>query len=112
MSTNEKLGFGSVPRSDELVVIDLRGAKVRIADILALDPTAGPANDQPDAIGVRGNTVFVSLRASGKIAVIDVNQRDTDHEDFTVSCIDLAPPSVFNPANCSGCAVHGVAVRP
>jgi DNA-binding beta-propeller fold protein YncE len=105
MSPNEKLGFGSVPRGDELVLIDLRGDKVRVADILALDPTPGPANDQPDAIGVKGNTVFVSLRAAGKIAVIDVNQR-------TVSYLDLAPASVFNPANCSGCAVHGVAVRP
>jgi hypothetical protein len=87
------------------VLIDLRGEKVRVADILALDPTPGPANDEPDAIGVRGNTVFVSLRASGKIAVINVNQR-------TVSYLDLAPASVFNPANCAGCAVHGVTVRP
>lgn len=105
MSPNEKLGFGTVPRGDELVLIDLRGEQVSVADILVLDPTPGPANDQPDAIGVKGNTAFVSLRASGKIAVIDVNQR-------TVSYLDLAPASVFNPANCSGCAVHGVAVRP
>jgi DNA-binding beta-propeller fold protein YncE len=118
MSPNEKLGFGSVPRGDELVLIDLRGAQVRIGEILALDPTPGPANDQPDAIGVKGDTVFVSLRASGKIAVIRVKPREesgqhaNEHEDLTVSYLDLAPPSVFNPANCSGCAVHGVAVRP
>lgn len=105
MSPDGKLGFGSAPRADALVLIDLQGEKVRTADILMLDPTSGPANDQPDAIGVKGNTVFVSLRASGNIAVIDVNQR-------IVSYLDLAAASAFNPANCAGCAVHGVAIRP
>jgi DNA-binding beta-propeller fold protein YncE len=118
MSPDEKLGFGTVPRGDQLVLIDLRGTTVSVAGIVPLDPTPGAANDQPDAIGVRGNTVFVSLRASGKIAVIEVKQREesgqagNEHENLTVSYLDLASPSAFNPANCSGCAVHGVAVRP
>jgi hypothetical protein len=65
---------------------------------------------------VRGNTLFVSLRASGQLAIVDVNQQ-------TATFLQLSPPAPFNPANCGpplplpptaegGCAIHGVTVRP
>jgi hypothetical protein len=64
----------------------------------------------------RGNTVFVSLRASGQLAIIKANRG-------TVSFVQLAEPAPFNDVTCGpegppvpgaqgGCAVHGVAVRP
>jgi DNA-binding beta-propeller fold protein YncE len=118
MSPNEKVGFGTSPHSDEIVLADLTGPTVSPIATLRLDPTPGIGNDQPDAINpaVRGNTLFVSLRASGQLAIVDVNQR-------TATFLQLSPPAPFNPANCGpplpqpptgqgGCAVHGVTVRP
>jgi DNA-binding beta-propeller fold protein YncE len=118
MSANEKIGFGTSPHSDEIVLADLTGPTVRPITTLPLDPTPGIGNDQPDAInpGVRGNTLFVSLRASGQLAIVKVNQR-------TATFLQLSPPAPFNPTNCGpplpqpptgegGCAVHGVTVRP
>ena len=105
MSPNEKLGYGSSPESDELILVDLTGATAVNIGPLALDPTPGAGNDQPDAIAVRGNTVFVSLRAAGKLAIVKPNQG-------TTAFLDISPPTPFNPANCAGCAIHGVTVRP
>jgi len=102
---NGDVGFGSSPGSDELILIDLRGEVAGLIAALPLDPTPGPGNDQPDAIAVRGDTVYVTLRASGKLAVVEANQR-------TVTYLDLSPPAEFNPLNCAGCALHGVTVRP
>lgn len=112
MSPNEKLGFGGVPRDDEIRVVDLRGVTATPIATVPLDGTPGPSNDQPDNMAVRGDTLYVSLHASGKLAVVSV-------KDFSVRYIDLSPPAPFNPANCgpaagspgSGCAVHGVAIR-
>ena len=113
MSGNEKRGFGSVPAGDEVRLIDLTRPRARTIASLALDPTPGASNDQPDNMAVHGNTLYVTLRASGKLAVVNVKQR-------RVRYINLSPPAPFNPANCgpapeaagSGCAVHGVAIRP
>ena len=105
MSPNEKVGYGSSPGSDELIFVDLTQLTVANLGSLALDPTPGLANDQPDAIAVRGNTIFVSLRASGKLAVIKAKQG-------RVSYVDISPPAPFNPMNCAGCAIHGVTIRP
>jgi DNA-binding beta-propeller fold protein YncE len=118
MSPNEKVGFGTSPHSDEIVLADLTGPTVSPIATLRLDPTPGIGNDQPDAINpaVRGNTLFVSLRASGQLAIVNVNQQ-------TATFLQLSPPAPFNPANCGpplpqpptgegGCAVHGVTVRP
>jgi hypothetical protein len=56
-------------------------------------------------MGVAGDFMYVSLRAAGKLAVVNYRQQ-------TVSYIDLAPAATsINPSNCMGCAVHGVAVR-
>jgi len=113
MSANENLGLGSIPAGDEVRVVDLRGTAATTLASLALDPTPGLANDEPDNMVVRGETVYASLRASGKLAIVDLTQLRVDY-------IDLSPPAPFNPANCgpapgvpgSGCAVHGVVVRP
>ena len=99
------IGFGTVPRGDELRVIDLRRDRASTLATLALDPTPGTANDQPDNKGVSGDFVYVSLRMSGKLAVVNFAKQ-------SVRYIQLAPAApAINPANCSGCAVHGVTVR-
>ena len=106
MTADGKLGVGSVPGGDEVLLVDLTGGQARTAAVLALHPTPGVATDQPDAIGIRGGTAWVSLRKSGKLAVIDLVKR------AVVTYLDLAPPAdSINPANCAGCALHGVTVR-
>jgi hypothetical protein len=115
-SPNEKVGFGSSPGTDEIILSDLTGPTASLIAALPLDPTPGLGNDQPDALAVRGNTLFVSLRASGQLAIVNVNQQ-------TATFLQLAPPAPFNPATCGpplpqpptgqgGCAIHGVTVRP
>jgi DNA-binding beta-propeller fold protein YncE len=112
MSPNEQVGFGTVPHEDEVRVIDLRGGTATTIARLSVDATPGVGNDQTENMGVRGDTLYVSLRASGKLAIVDLNQ-------FHVEYIQLSPPAPFNPANCgpapgipgSGCALHGVAIR-
>ena len=72
---------------------------------MALSPVAGIGNDEPDAMAVRGNTLFVTLRESGKLAIVQVNQESVDSLDLT------APFANFSPVTCAGCALHGVTVR-
>jgi hypothetical protein len=116
MSPNEKVGFGTSPHSDEIILADLAGPVARPIAALQLDPTPGSGNDEPDAVTVRGNTLFVSLRASGQLAIVNVNQQ-------TATFLQVSPPASFNPATCGpplpqpptgqgGCAIHGVTVRP
>jgi sugar lactone lactonase YvrE len=125
---NERLGLGSSPNSDEVVIVDLtsrvpcRGPwcqeqlTARNVGTIPLDPTPGVGNDEPDALAIRGSTVFVSLRASGQLAIIKANRG-------AVSFLRLAEPAPFNDITCGppgppipgapgGCAIHGVAVRP
>ena len=98
------IGFGTVPRGDELRIIDLTGEHASTLAALSLNPSGGPARDQPDNMGVSGDHVYASLRMSGKLAIVNFRKR-------SVSYIDLAAPaSAINPANCLGCALHGVAV--
>jgi WD40 repeat protein len=105
MTPNEKLGIGTVPRGDQVVFVDLEGETESFAESVALDGTQGMNNDQPDNMAVHGNLLYVGLRASGKLAIVEIEQR-------RVSYIDLSPPSELNPMNCAGCAVHGVSIRP
>jgi len=115
-SANEKVGFGTSPHSDEIIVADLTGPVAIPIAALPLDPTLGIGNDEPDALSVRGNTLFVSLRASGRLAIVNLNQQ-------TATFLQLSPPAPFNPATCGpplpqpptgngGCAIHGVTLRP
>ncbi len=94
MLPDEKTGIGSSPAVDQIVIIDLASSTAVPFD---LNPTPGTNNDRPDAIAVQGTTVYVSLRAAGKLAIIDMQR-------LIVEYIDLAPPSPF--------AIHGVAIRP
>jgi DNA-binding beta-propeller fold protein YncE len=116
ISPNEKIGIGTSPHSDEIILAELRGPTATLIAAVPLDPTPGSGNDEPDALSVRGNTLFVSLRASGQLAIVDRNQK-------TVTFLQLSPPAPFNPATCGppvpqpptgqgGCAIHGVTVRP
>jgi DNA-binding beta-propeller fold protein YncE len=105
VSANGDVGFGSSPGSDELILVDLGEPSASLIATLSLDPTPGTGNDQPDAIAVRGDAVYVTLRASGKLAIVTANRR-------TVTYVDLSRPAPFNPVNCAGCALHGVTVRP
>ncbi len=116
MSPNEKIGIGTSPHSDEIILAELRGPTASLIAAVPLDPTPGIGNDEPDALSVRGNTLFVSLRASGQLAIVKRNQK-------TVRFLQLSPPAPFNPATCGpplpqpptgqgGCAIHGVTVRP
>jgi DNA-binding beta-propeller fold protein YncE len=116
MGPNEKVGFGTSPHSDEIILADLTGPVARRIAALQLDPTPGIGDDEPDAVSVRGNILFVSLRASGRLAIVNVNQQ-------TATFLQLSPPMPFNPATCGpplpqpptgqgGCAIHGVTVRP
>jgi DNA-binding beta-propeller fold protein YncE len=103
ISPDEKTGFGTSPGVDQLQIIDLATGT---SSPFELNPTPGVGNDQPDAIAVQGSTVYVTLRMAGKLAVLDTQQ-------LTVAYIDLAPPATsVNPANCMGCAIHGVVIRP
>jgi DNA-binding beta-propeller fold protein YncE len=105
ISSNQRIGFGSSPHSDELILAHLEQPTVTNVGSIKLDPTPGIGNDEPDALSVKGNRVYVSLRESGKLAIVRVKQR-------TVSYIDLSPPNPnFNEITCAGCAVHGVTVR-
>ncbi len=97
LNEDEEVGFGSSPASDQLQVIDLENST---ATPFALDPTPGPNNDRPDAIAVMGDTLYVSLRASGLLAIITVDGLKVTSVNF----VSLAPPSPF--------ALHGVALRP
>ena len=105
ISSNQQIGFGTSPHSDELILADLTQPTVTNLGSIKLDPTPGIGNDQPDALSVRGNRVYVSLRESGKLAIVRVEQQ-------TVSYVDLSPPNPgFNQISCAGCAIHGVTVR-
>jgi DNA-binding beta-propeller fold protein YncE len=106
ISPNEATGFGSSPGSDEVVLVDLAGPIASKEGTMALSPVAGIGNDEPDAMAVRGNTLFVTLRESGKLAIVQVNQGSVDYLDLA------APFADFNPVTCAGCALHGVTVRP
>jgi DNA-binding beta-propeller fold protein YncE len=103
ISPNEQVGYGTSPLVDQLQIIDMATGT---ATPLILNPTPGIGNNQPDAIAVEGNHVYVSLRMSGQLAVVDPIHS-------TVSYIGLEAPSTsVNPANCGGCALHGVTLRP
>jgi DNA-binding beta-propeller fold protein YncE len=110
MTPDAKLGFGTSPASDEVVVIDLTTQPVTNKGTLHLAPVPVDGANQPDALGdgdpVVDGVLPVSLRAAGQLALIDVATLAVQ------AYVPIAPPAEFNPATCVGCAVHGVTVRP
>jgi len=103
-------GFGTSPGSDEVVVIDLTTQPVGLIETLQLQAVPGFRANQPDAFGggepIVDGTLPVSLRAAGQVAFVDADSLEIR------SYVSIAAPSDLNPANCNGCAVHGVTVRP
>jgi hypothetical protein len=107
-NADETLGFGTSPLSDDVIVVDLTTTPVTNLGSIHFDTIPGAGNDQPDALGGGEHVdgiLPVSLRAAGKVALVEVDTLDV------VKVFDIAPPSAFNPATCQGCAVHGVTVR-
>jgi DNA-binding beta-propeller fold protein YncE len=113
MTPDETLGFGTSPKSDELVVIDLTTDPVTRLGTILLQPLPGTGNNQPDGQGggeaIVNGTLPVSLRAAGQVALIDAD--DLEIKTF-IPIASPAPPGTFSPMNCNLCSVHGVAVRP
>jgi DNA-binding beta-propeller fold protein YncE len=68
ISPDERTGFGTSPLVDQLQIINLAAGT---SFPLLLNPTQRVQGDQPDAIAVQGNNVYVSLRVSGKLAVLN-----------------------------------------
>ena len=79
-------------------------------DTLQLHALPGFRANQPDAFGggepIVDGTLPVSLRAAGQVAFRDAHSLEVR------SYVSIASPASSNPANCNGCAVHGVTVRP
>jgi hypothetical protein len=110
MLPDGSLGFGTSPLSDELIIIDLTTQPVTKKGTIQLVPIRGNAANQPDALGggdpIVDNILPVSLRAAGQFALIDVTNLNVK------AYIPISLPTPFDPGTCSGCAIHGVTVRP
>jgi hypothetical protein len=111
MTLDERLGIGTSPHSDEIVLVDLIANPVRKLGTLALTVLPGLSANQPDALGggepIQGGMLPVSLRAAGQVAVVDL--RNMSGRTYTPVVAPLGP---FNLMTCMNCAVHGVTVRP
>ncbi len=113
MTPDERVGFGTSPKSDEVVVIDLTTDPVTNLGTILLQPLQGEGNNQPDAVGggeaIVNDTLPVSLRAAGQLALVNAVTRKIER---FIEIAEPSPPGTFNPMNCNGCSVHGVTVRP
>jgi DNA-binding beta-propeller fold protein YncE len=83
LNPNESVGYANSRGNDRLKILDLTGASVATVPV---DATEGVA-DSPDGIAVRGNTVYIALKDTGKLAVYKANQE-------RVTFIDVAPPGI------------------
>jgi YVTN family beta-propeller protein len=111
MTPDERLGIGTSPHSDEIVLIDLIANPVRKLGTLALTALPGLSANQPDALGggepIQNGMLPVSLRAAGQVAVVDL--KNMSGRTYTPVAAPVGP---FNPMTCMNCPVHGVTVRP
>lgn len=96
-STSEQVLYSSSRQTDEIDILDRGGHAI---GILSVDGTPGVL-DKPDTL-VNEGRLFVALRATGKLAIIN-NPGQTAPRYVNVA----APLSVD-----LGYAVHGIAVRP
>jgi DNA-binding beta-propeller fold protein YncE len=87
LSANEEVAYASSRGSDELLTIDLTTGLV--LDRLPVDATAGP--DLPDGVAVKGNTVYVALKAAGKVAIVKANQQEVEYVDVTAPSLNALP---------------------
>lgn len=95
MSPNEDWAYAASRGDDQLKLIHLPMPEMTAWSV-NLDLRPGIA-DKPDMVAVKGNNVYVTLRAAGCLAIVKANQQ-------TVSYLPLVDPS----AN----ALHGIAIRP
>ena len=97
LTPNEKVLYATSRGNDQLKVFDLTGTRV---ETLSLDATPG-SGDQPDGVAVVGETVYVTLKAAGKLAILRAGQTD-------VRYVDLVPASnnaVLHVLRRPGCVV-------
>lgn len=94
VTRDERIAIVASRGSDELKILDLRGTGV---ETVSVDATPNVL-DRPDMPTIRGETAFVALRTTGKVAVLRASA------PHAVRYIDVAPPSPN--------AVHGMGVRP
>lgn len=119
MTPDGKLGFGSSPLSDEVILIDLTTDPVTKLGSIVFDQVPGVGHNQPDAFGggepIYGDVLPVGLRAAGSVALLNA------HNLKVRTLVNLEPPGPFNPMTCGpvgaptgagGCPIHGVTPRP
>lgn len=119
MTPDGKLGFGSSPLSDEVILIDLTTNPVTKIGSVVFDQVPGVGHNQPDAFGggepIYGDVLPVGLRAAGNVALLNA------HNLKVRTLVNLEPPGPFNPMTCGpvgaptaagGCPIHGVTPRP
>lgn len=92
LDQSESTAYLSARESDALKIVALPDGPVAT---VSLDRRPGTV-DKPDSVAVAGDTVYVAMRTSGDVALVNRRTR-------AVRYINLAPPSPN--------AVHGVAVR-
>ena len=103
--------------SHRLFIVDGNGAHV---ETVLLPTGAGPhlTNFSPLGdyayVSGMGNGDLYVLRADSReiVAVLDLGPAGTHQASPSPTVTLRADPAPFNPANCSGCGVHGVASRP
>jgi len=87
LGANEEVAYASSRGSDELLTIEL--ATGLVLDRLPVDATTAP--DLPDGVAVRGDTVYVTLKAAGKVAIVKANQRRVEYVDVTAPSLNALP---------------------
>jgi DNA-binding beta-propeller fold protein YncE len=97
LSADERTLYLASREDDTLRIVSLADKSVRT---LSLDATPG-VPDRPDTIVVKGETVWVSLRSSGKLARV---------RGARVDYLDLEPTCPATEPLCY--AVHGIELRP
>jgi hypothetical protein len=97
LNENEQILYASSRETDEIDILDLAGHPV---GLVSVDATPN-VRDKPDTLFSRGQ-LFVALRATGKLAII--NNPGPTQPVF----VDIATPWDVS----LGYAVHGLAVRP
>jgi DNA-binding beta-propeller fold protein YncE len=97
LNENEQILYASSRETDEIDILDLAGHPV---GLVSVDATPN-VRDKPDTLFSRGR-LFVALRATGKLAII--NNPGPTQPVF----VDVATPWDVS----LGYAVHGLAVRP
>jgi len=87
LSANEEVAYATSRGSEELLTIDLTTGL--ILDRVPVDATASP--DLPDGVAVKGNTVYVALKAAGRVAIVKANQQEVEYVAVTAPSLNALP---------------------